>query len=131
MPSARYTREIPQRFRLEAAQCTGCGKVMFPPRLVCPDCGKRDFKPTRLNETGTVQTFTIIHVSPDQFATQTPYVIGIVDLGDGVRIMSQIVDCAPNEVTIGSKVQIVFRKIQEEGKHGLLCYGYKCRLLRE
>lgn len=130
MPSARYTREIPQRFRLEAQKCEDCGKISFPPRLICPDCGSQNFSNTRLSETGTVTTFTTIHVAPDQFATQTPYVVGVVELEDRVKVMTQIVDCTPDEVEIGQKVEFVFRKIQEEGHHGLICYGYKCRLVR-
>ncbi len=130
MPSARYTREIPQRFRLEAEKCDGCGSVMFPPRLVCPDCGGQKFSATKLSETGTVATYTVIHVGPDQFAVQTPYVVGIVELDGNVKVMTQIIDCVPEEVEIGKKVEFVFRKIQEEGDHGLLCYGYKCRLVR-
>ena len=130
MPSARYTREIPQRFRLEAAKCKQCGKIFFPPRLVCSKCGCQDFEPTKLSETGKIATFTVIHVGPDQFSVETPYVIGIIELDNGVKIMSQIIDCAINEVEIGKKVHIVFRKIQEEGAHGLLCYGYKSRLVR-
>ncbi len=130
MPSARYTREIPQRFRLEAEKCEGCGKVFFPPRLVCSGCGRRKFKAIQLSNKGMVATYTVIHVAPDQFASETPYVIGVIDLDGGGKITSQIVDCSPDEVEIGKKVQVVFRKIQQEGDHGLLCYGYKCCLVR-
>ena len=41
MISPRYHREIPQRYRLEAGKCKGCGSVSFPPRIVCPECGKK------------------------------------------------------------------------------------------
>ncbi len=130
MPSPRYSREIPQRYRLEATKCDKCGKIFFPPRLVCSECSGRDFSPTKLKESGTIATYTVIHVGPDQFAVETPYVVGIVELDDGVKITSQIIDCSSDEVEIGKKVEIVFRKIQEEGDHGLICYGYKCRLVR-
>lgn len=131
MPSPRYTREIPQRYRLESAVCEGCGKIFFPPRQVCSGCGKETFRADRLPETGTVATFTVIHVAPDRFAEETPYAVGIVELDNGVRVTGQIVDCRPDEIDIGSKVRIVFRKIQEEGEWGLICYGYKFRLIRE
>ena len=38
---ARIWREMPQRYRLEAAECKGCGKRYYPPRQVCPECGGR------------------------------------------------------------------------------------------
>jgi uncharacterized OB-fold protein len=39
MPSPRYWREIPTRYRLEAGKCGACGKVVYPTRRVCPNCG--------------------------------------------------------------------------------------------
>ena len=131
MPSPRYTREIPQRYRLESAVCDGCGKILFPPRPVCPACGGDTFSADRLPETGTVATFTVIHVAPDAFAQETPYAVGVVELENGVRVTGQIVDCVPDEIDIGRPVRIVFRKIQEEGDSGLICYGYKFRLIRD
>ncbi len=128
MPVPRYTREIPQRFRLEAARCKSCGKVLFPPRLVCPQCGSKEFEKVRLSDEGKVLTFTVIRVAPKQFATQTPYVVAVVELPEGARITAQVVDCRPEEVEIGKSVKLVFRKVQEEGKTGILCYGYKCVL---
>jgi uncharacterized OB-fold protein len=59
----RYWREIPQRYRYEAARCSGCGKVFFPPRLVCNACRGREFKPVILPQAGTLETFTIIRVA--------------------------------------------------------------------
>jgi uncharacterized OB-fold protein len=130
MKSPRYTREIPQRYRLEAAQCQGCGKIHFPPRLICPNCQSRNFQAVKLQDEGKVVTYTVIHVAPEQFATQTPYIIGIIELNDGVKITSQIVDCALDEVNIGDPVKVVFRKVQQDGPAGILCYGYKCVLSR-
>jgi len=131
MSSPKYWREIPQRYRLEASKCKVCGQVYFPPRLICANCKSREFETVRLQDRGKIVTFTVIRVAPHEFATQTPYVVGIVELNDGVRLTTQIVDCDPNEVEIGKPVQIVFRKIQDEGKTGIICYGYKCRLLRQ
>jgi len=123
--SARYWREIPQRYRLEASKCKGCGKVWFPPRLICPACRARDFEPVKLAETGKVQTFTVIRVAPKDFVDEVPYAIGIIDLEGGVPMQCQIVDCAPEDLKIGMPVKIEFRKVKEEGDAGILCYGYK------
>ena len=51
MPSPRYHREIPARYRLEAGRCNECGKVSYPTRMVCPACGAREFE--RLGKTRT------------------------------------------------------------------------------
>jgi len=123
--SARYWREIPQRYRLEAAKCKGCGKVWFPPRLVCPGCGNKSFEQVKLSDKGKLTTFTVIRVAPKDYTDEAPYAVGIVELEGGVPIMCQIVDCTHEELAIGLPVRIEFRKIKEEGEPGILCYGYK------
>ena len=123
--SARYWREMPQRYRYEAGKCTGCGKVYFPPRLVCSHCRGRSFQKTTLAQQGTIETFTIIRVAPSGFGDQAPYAVGIVTLADGVKVTAQIVDCAPESLHIGDPVRLEFRKIQQDGESGILCYGYK------
>jgi uncharacterized OB-fold protein len=123
--SARYWREIPQRYRLEASKCKGCGAVWFPPRLICAECGKRDFEDVKLSDKGKVQTFTVIRVAPTEFSDQAPYAVGVVDLADGVKIQCQIADCAPGDLKTGMPVKIEFRKVKQEGEAGIICYGFK------
>ncbi len=122
---SRYWREIPQRYRLEANKCKKCGLVFFPPRLICSQCQNREFEETKLAEKGKVLTFTIIRVPPQQFVDQAPYAVGIVELDDGVKLTGQIVDCDFEDLNIGKRVKIEFRKIFSEGEAGILCYGYK------
>jgi uncharacterized protein len=129
MITPRYHREISQRYRLEAGKCKKCGEVSFPPRLVCPNCKSNEFETVRLSEEGTLQTFTIIRVASETFSLQTPFAVGIVELNDGVKITTQIADVNFDDLKIGKKVKIIFRKIQDEGKSGLHCYGYKAVLV--
>lgn len=124
MPSARYTREIPQRYRLEAAKCAGCGKIYYPPRRVCV-CGSREFETAYLPNTGKVVTYTIIRVGPSDFADEVPYGLGIVELDGGVRLMAQLVDVPLDEIKTGMPVRLEFRKIYQEGEAGIICYGHK------
>jgi uncharacterized OB-fold protein len=125
MPAANYTREIPQRYRLEAGKCTKCGKVYYPPRLVCAGCGGRGFETIALPDKGKLVTYTIIAIGPSDFANQVPYALGIVEIMDGVRLMAQVVDVPHDKIEIGMPVTLEFRKIFEEGKAGIICYGHK------
>jgi uncharacterized OB-fold protein len=126
MPTpSRSWREFPQRYRLEAGKCKNCGLVVFPPRLICPHCKNREFEMKKLAETGKVLTFTIIRVPPQQFVDQAPYAVGIVELDDGVKLTGQIVDFNFEELKIGKRVKVEFRKIFDEGEAGIICYGYK------
>ena len=126
MPTpSRNWREIPQRYRLEAAKCRGCGFVCFPPRVICPRCGSREFEKTKLAGSGKLLTYTIIRVAPQQFEDQTPYAVGIAELDDGVRLTAQVVDCDFSKLAVGMRVKIEFRRIYEEGAAGVIYYGYK------
>lgn len=81
----------------------------------------------KLSGKGEVVTYTIIHVAPDDFEEQVPYPIAIIQLEEGPKLTAQIVDCNPQDVHIGMKVESVFRKIQEDGSIGAIYYGYKFR----
>jgi uncharacterized protein len=125
MPAPQYAREIPQRYRFEAARCRTCEKVVFPPRLVCPNCRSESFEPFTLPDQGVLVTWTVLHVAPKGFAGQTPYVVGIVELDGGVRVTAQIVDVDPAELDFGTPLCRVFRKLRAEGPDGIIHYGYK------
>jgi uncharacterized OB-fold protein len=125
MPSPRYTREIPNRYRLEAGKCEGCGKVVYPVRSICPACRGDRFETVNLSRTGKVITSTVIHVPPADFLMEAPYAMAIVETPEGARFMTQVVDCEPSSVLPGMEVALEFRLVRKEGKSGILCYGHK------
>ena len=125
MITARYHREIPQRYRLEAAKCSKCGTMSFPPRLICQNCKGQTFETVRLSDEGKLLTFTVVRVSSDKFSKETPFAVGIVELDNGVRLTTQIADVDVDELKTGQRIRLVFRKIQDDGKAGIHCYGYK------
>ncbi len=119
-------REYPQRYRLEAASCTACKKILYPPRLVCPQCGAREFENVVLPRDGKVVTFTVVRVPPAGYTEQTPLPIALVELSNGVRIMVQIGDVAdPDSLEIGMPVRLEFRRISSDGEAGVIFYGHK------
>lgn len=123
---ARSWREFPQRYRLEADKCEGCGKVHYPPRVVCSECGGTTFETIVLPRDGKVVTFTVVRVPPAGFTEQTPLPIALVELMEGVRVMVQIGDVAdPAELEIGMPVRLEFRRISWDGEAGLIYYGHK------
>lgn len=125
MPSPRYWREKPSRFRLEAGRCEGCGKVVYPTRKICPACRGREFEELFLERRAKVITKTVIVVPPDEFMMEAPYVMAIVESPEGARFMAQIVDCDSAEVKPGTELELEFRLIRKEGHSGILCYGHK------
>ena len=128
---ARSWREFPQRYRLEAARCAGCSKVLYPPRVKCPACGGTAFEAIVLPREGKVVTFTVVRVPPAGFTEQSPLPIALVELTGGVRVMVQIGDVAdPAEIEIGMPVRLEFRRISWDGEAGLIFYGHKAVIAR-
>ena len=109
LTTARYWREIPQRYRMEASKCAKCGEVHFPPRRVCMKCGAREFETVVLPDTGKVVTWTTIRVAPDEFTDLAPYAVCLVELDDSIKLMCQLVDMNPDEIEAGMPVKLEFR----------------------
>ncbi|MCQ5337029.1 MAG: Zn-ribbon domain-containing OB-fold protein [Candidatus Methanomethylicia archaeon] len=127
MSVPRYWRNIPQRVRMEALKCKSCGKIIYPPRAKCIYCGKNDFECYTIPEKGRLISFSIIRHPPIGFEHTTPYVVGIIEFENGLRISSQITDVDTNELKIGMEVEQVFRKVSEDGKSGIIQYAIKFR----
>ena len=125
MPSPRYWREVPNRFRLEAAKCTGCGKISVPGRRICPECRGTELEKTNLSLSGKVITSTVIHVAPTDLMMEAPYAMAVIETPEKARLTAQVVDCEPSEVGPGMDVRLEFRRIRKEGNSGILCYGFK------
>lgn len=130
MSVPRYWRNQIPRYRLIGTECISCGTRYFPSRPIC-SCGSTDFKKYNLAERGEVITWTIITNSPVGFEKYVPYVVALIELEDGIRILSQVVDVSPRDVTTGMKVEAVFRRVKEDGNDGILQYGYKFRPIIE
>jgi len=120
-------REIPYRYRLIGTKCKKCGKIYYPPRKVCRFCGSKDLEEDKLSERGKVVTFTVVRSPPIGYEKYAPYAVGIIELENGVRVMSQIVDCKLEDIAIGMEVEATFRRVTEDGESGIIAYGIKFR----
>ena len=126
MSVPRYWRNEVPRYRLVGEECAVCGNKYFPARPLC-SCGSTEFKEYKLAKKGGVLTWTVINSAPIGFEKYTPYMVALIELEDGLRLISQLVDIEPKEVSAGLKVEACFRKVKEDGKTGILQYGYKFR----
>ena len=130
MSVPRYWRNEVPRYRLQGEECTQCGAKYFPARPVCT-CGSTEFKPYKLAERGEVVTWTVISNAPIGFQKYVPYAVALIELEDGCKLLSQVVDISHEDITAGLKVEAVFRKIKEDGTDGIIQYGYKFRPIIE
>ena len=126
MSVPRYWRNQVPRYRLLGDKCKACGARYFPAQPVCT-CGSTEFDDYKLSELGEVVTWTVIRSPPVGYEKYAPYVVALIELDDGMRLLSQVVDVDPAEVKTGLRVEAVFRKVKEDGLSGIIYYGYKFR----
>ena len=80
---------------LIASKCESCEKVFFPKKRVCPECFEGRLHPVLLSKHGKLHTYALSVMGPEQL--EKPYVMGFIDLPEGIRLYSLIVDCEPWE----------------------------------
>ncbi|MEM5812529.1 MAG: Zn-ribbon domain-containing OB-fold protein [Candidatus Aenigmatarchaeota archaeon] len=123
-----HWRRFRERYHLIGSKCTHCGKYFYPKRMICPHCRRAGkIEEAKLSGRGKIFSYTVIRVPPSGFRIYSPYVIAIVELDEGCKIVSQIVDIEPEKVEIGMPVKTCFRKIREDKESGLILYGFKFR----
>ncbi len=125
----RGWRHIPQRYNLIGSKCLQCGEVFFPMRVICPKCRRKGkLEDIKFSGNGKIHSYSIIHTPTDEFKNISPYAVAIIELEEGAKITSQIVDCDTEDIEIGQEVELVFRRIRAEGDEGVISYGYKFKL---
>lgn len=82
-----------------------------------------------LSGRGVVYTFSTMYNVPHGFEEQRPYTVAIVQLDDGPMVTAQLTDVETADVRIGLRVEMVTRKLREDGDEGQIIYGYKFRPL--
>jgi len=113
LDSAAYW-EAARRHELVLQRCRSCDRFRFYPRSHCPYCFSGSFAWQSASGRGTVYSFTIIHRAPSPgFEAKVPYVLALIDLSEGVRMMSNITECDPNDVEIGMPVEIAFEDLSD------------------
>ncbi len=87
--------------------CPSCGIHSWYPRPFCPSCGG---EPERVPAAGTgvVYSYTVVRKARGAFRELTPYVVAYVELTEGPRVLTNVIDCDPAEVRIGLPVVICF-----------------------
>jgi uncharacterized protein len=127
MDIPRHWRLREQRYRLEGNACTRCEALYFPPREICRACRCRELEPRALSGEGTLYSYTVVYQAPAGFDEQVPYAVGLVDLVDGPRLTAMLSDIDLDELRIGMPVEMVVRKLRDDGEKGTIQYGYKFR----
>jgi len=101
--------------RLTAQRCTACGHLRWPPSVLCPKCLDHGTEWVTLSGRGTIYSWIIVHrPQHPAFFADAPYNVAIVELEEGPRLHTNVVECANEEIRIGLPVEVVFEKKDDE-----------------
>ena len=131
METSRYWRLQQQRYRLVGEQCNK-GHFVFPPRDICPSCSAVATQEFQFSGKGEIYSYTTIadrEHAPEGFEFATPYAVAIIQLTEGPKVAAQLTDVDTASIQIGMPVEMVTRKLREDGPRGMIVYGYKFRPL--
>jgi uncharacterized OB-fold protein len=96
-------------------RCSACGRAHYYPRPFCPYCWSPAVEWEDASGRGSLYTYSIIHQNDlPPFNERVPYVAAIVELDEGPRAMTNIVDCEFDDLQVGMGVEVAFREISED-----------------
>jgi hypothetical protein len=100
---------------LRIQRCAACGVFRHPPRPVCAQCGADESVWETVSGAGEVWSFTVVHPPTlPAFADRTPYGAVVVRLDEGVFLVSNLVDCPVDEITVGARVELVLSAVADD-----------------
>ena len=108
-----YFWEGTAKNELRIQKCGACGELRHPPGPMCPSCHETKPEYTVASGLGEVYSYVVHHHPPVPGRT-TPYVVALVELAEGVRVLAELVNVPPDEVDIGLPVRIGFTKVDED-----------------
>ena len=112
--SAPYWRAAKEH-RLLLKRCSSCDRAHFYPRELCPHCHSDAVEWFEAQGTGSVYSYTIARrPAGPAFKPDAPYVVAIVELDEGARMMTNIVGCPPESVRIGQRVVVAYEDVTDE-----------------
>ncbi len=118
---------------LLGGRCGACGTVVFPAQDGCPRCGERGMAVTELGRRGTLWTWTTQdflpkapYAGPETEADFAGYLVGYVELPDGVRVVTRLVDVDRADVRIGMELELVlFRFTVDADGTEVVAYAFR------
>lgn len=99
---------------LRIQRCDTCSRPVFYPRAICPHCFSNQLSWIVASGKGTIYTYTVAHQAFGPFAAEVPFIIALVELEEGVRLMTRIINAPRERIAIGVSVQVAFTSINED-----------------
>jgi uncharacterized OB-fold protein len=98
---------------LRIQRCDACTRHVFYPRSICPHCFSDQLSWITATGKGVIYSYTIAHQAYGPFADNVPFTIALVELEEGVRVMTHIVATPREQIVIGATVHVTFEVVGE------------------
>jgi uncharacterized OB-fold protein/acyl dehydratase len=109
----RFFWEGAVKGELRIQRCASCGRLRHPPGPMCPDCRSVEWDFVEASGRGQVYSF-VVHHHPPIPGFQTPYVVALVELEEGTRLVANLIDLEPEKVEIGMPVEVAFVQVDPD-----------------
>jgi uncharacterized protein len=129
--SVPFWRMRDRYYRILGNKCESCRSEFFPALIVCRKCHSTKLVDVEMPKSGKLLSYTLQKESLPGFEDQEPMIFGLVQLDNGVKIITQIVDAPYESLKEGERIKAVFRKVRTDGESGQIFYGFKFGLDRE
>ncbi len=106
-PDTQFFWDGLKEHRLLIQRCAACGTLRHPPRPMCPSCNALGWDTVEASGRGTVHSFVMPQHPAFPFM-EYPYIVALVDLAEGTRLVSNLVEVTPEQATIGMEVEVVY-----------------------
>ncbi len=103
-----------QRHELLIQECGDCGKKIFYPKPFCTKCLSANLKWIRSSGKGKVYSYAVPRAqTPRPFSNDTPYIIAVINLEEGVTISSNTINCKPEDMRCNMDVRVIFEDVSD------------------
>lgn len=109
---------------LVGGRCRECQSVCFPLQDVCPYCSEEAVHEIKLSRTGTLWAWTAVTAAPPGYEGPVPYGFGVVELPEGVRVVTRLTEADPAKLNQGQKMRLVLDPLVVEEERRVLTYAF-------
>jgi uncharacterized OB-fold protein len=107
--------ETPAGPRLRGGTCRSCGRPHFPAGVACPWCSSADVEPVTLSDRGRLWAWTAVTAPPPGYEGEVPFGFGVVELPEGLRVVTRLTEPDPARLTAGQPMRLVVVPLHTDG----------------
>jgi uncharacterized OB-fold protein len=109
---------------LIGGRCRDCGLVCFPIQDVCPYCSEEAVHEVELSRTGKLWAWTAVTAAPPGYEGPVPYGFGVVELAEGIRVITRLTESDPAKLTQGQAMRLVLDRLVDDDERSVDTYAF-------